>query len=122
MREVVPDSLSKREKKQYKKRNEKIKGEILTTEELDKITKYSFQTTSKFYNKNKPRQKVMETILDKLEQEKTKTTVGCANNFIKKNKRVVADICIKSQYGSKREFYVVNIGAKTLARTAENFF
>jgi hypothetical protein len=66
----------------------------------------------------------METILDVLiDHPELNTTVKFADYFIKTEKgKVLADICIKSQYGAKREFYVINIGAKTLARVCENFF
>jgi hypothetical protein len=92
--------------------------------EMDKIKSYIMVTKSKYYSKHKPRQKVMETILGKIENNKNlDTTVKFANDFILTEKgKVLADICIKSQYGAKREFYVINIGAKTLARVCENFF
>jgi len=51
------------------------------------------------------------------------TVLQIANwNIIDNKMRVQADICIKAQYGSKREFYVVNLGAKAMARVFENTF
>jgi hypothetical protein len=47
--------------------------------------------------------------------------VACWNIFHNSN-RVTADICIKAQYGAKREFYVLNFGAKMMARVLENVF
>jgi len=65
----------------------------------------------------------METVLDAVETDSSiTTTVGLANKFISSKDRVIADICIKAQYGAKREFYVVNLGAKAIARITELFF
>jgi len=82
------------------------------------------ETHSKYYSTYKPRQKVFETILDIVENnENINNTVDLATKFLKEDKgKLIADICIKAQYGSKREFYVINIGAKGLARCAEVFF
>jgi len=119
---IVDDKPKKREiNKKLKRKKMHYGGEqVLTSEEL---TFYVLQTETKYYNKGKPRQKVMETILDKIEENsKLLKTVHLANDFVKNDKRVIADICIKAQYGAKREFYVVNIGAKALARVTECFF
>jgi hypothetical protein len=43
-------------------------------------------------------------------------------NMFKNNGRVTADICIKAQFGAKREFYVLNLGAKAMAKVLESFF
>jgi len=43
-------------------------------------------------------------------------------NLFENKMRVDADICIKSQYGAKREFYVINFGAKAMARMFENMY
>jgi hypothetical protein len=43
-------------------------------------------------------------------------------NVMHKESLVHADICIKAQYGAKREFYVINIGAKAMARLLEEYF
>jgi hypothetical protein len=40
-------------------------------------------------------------------------------NIEKNQSRIVTDICIKAQYGAKREFYVINHGAKAMARCLE---
>lgn len=51
------------------------------------------------------------------------TTLDVANwNIFENSNRVTAHICIKAQYGAKREFYVVNFGAKLMARVYENSF
>ena len=94
----------------------------MTNEEI--ATKYVIESKSPFYNNRKPRQKVFETTLNILEHNKNiQKTKNLADYFISVEKgKVNADICIKAQYGSKREFYVINIGAKALARCTENFF
>jgi len=80
-------------------------------------------TNAQYYNNYKSRQKVFETILNIVENnEKIKTVHDLAKQCIEKNNDTLADICIKSQYGSKREFYVVDIESKALARLCENFF
>jgi len=106
------------------KKIQQYQAKELTTVEKENLKFYYLKTKSKYYNERKSRQKVIETILDKIEDNKNiNTTVDLANYFIKtENGKVVADICIKSQYGSKREFYVINIGAKALARCTELFF
>jgi hypothetical protein len=102
--------------------------EFLTEEEFENnkndIKHYYLKTHSKYYSEMKPRQKVIETVLDNMMEDlKLQRTIDLANKFIKNDDgHVVADICIKAQYGSKREFYVINIGAKGLARCTENFF
>jgi len=51
------------------------------------------------------------------------TVLDVANwNIFKNSSRVEAHICIKAQYGAKREFYVVNYGAKAQVRVFENIF
>jgi hypothetical protein len=114
-------------KREIKKRLKRLlthQDEKSTIIDAEKIKNYILTTKSKYYNKYKSRQKVMETILDVLiDHPELNTTVKFADYFIKTEKgKVLADICIKSQYGAKREFYVINIGAKTLARVCENFF
>jgi len=70
------------------------------------------------------RHKVHDCVLDFISRHKDINTVlDLANwNIFKNSGTVLADICIKSQYGSKREFYVVNLGAKAMARVYENTF
>jgi hypothetical protein len=124
-REVIENpKTSKRDIKKKLKRLITYENKEYTYSDAEKIKNYTLVSKSKYYNKLKSRQKVMETILDKLILNPfLNTTVKFANNFIQTEKgKVLADICIKSQYGAKREFYVVNIGAKTLARVCENFF
>jgi len=69
------------------------------------------------------RHKVHDIMLDHLSRHDHKTVLDVANwNMFENFGRVIADICIKAQYGAKREFYVVNFGAKCMARIYENFF
>jgi len=104
----------------------KSKNEETNEKELENFKTTYLKTHTRYYNERKPRQKVIETILDFLEADETKDidrTIKLAEYFVlKQNGKMIADICIKSQYGSKREFYVINIGAKSLARVCENFF
>jgi len=122
-REVTSDK--KPTKREYTKFVEKIKRYYGDTS-IDTIDfkKFFLKTDSQHYSIRKTRQKVFETTLDYIESyEHINKTVDMANHFIKEEKgKVIADICIKSQYGSKREFYVINFGAKALARCSENFF
>lgn len=70
------------------------------------------------------RSKVHDCILDVMESNVDLATVFDVAewNMTMNNARVVADICIKAQYGAKREFYVINVGAKCNARILENIF
>jgi hypothetical protein len=70
------------------------------------------------------RSKVHDCILDVLENNLDMSSVfDIAEWNVKTNSaRVVSDICIKAQYGGKREFYVINVGAKCNARILENIF
>lgn len=122
-RQLISDNKpTKREYTKFAKKMKEYQGVDNINE--DDYKKYYLKTVSNHYNVRKMRQKVFETTLDYIsEYDYLHTTVDVANHFIKKEKgKVVADICIKSQYGSKREFYVINFGAKALARCGENFF
>jgi DNA-binding protein len=130
-REISEDKkYTKREIKKYIEKLKKYKKdnnqELTPTEleELESLKKMYLKTNSEYYGEYKPRQKVFETILELLNNNsKIDRTVLLANDYVvNDNGRLVADICIKSQYGSKREFYVINIGAKAIARCTENFF
>jgi hypothetical protein len=67
--------------------------------------------------------KVHDSTKDILETSKIRTTLEFALwNINHNNSRVVTDICIKAQYGAKREFYVINHGAKAMARILEQTF
>jgi hypothetical protein len=70
------------------------------------------------------RAKVHDCLLDFLiRNPDTNTVLDLAKWNVVHNKSLVhADICIKAQYGAKREFYVINIGAKAQARLLEEFF
>jgi len=48
--------------------------------------------------------------------------VNSAKMFLETEERVMADICIKAQYGGKREFYVMSMGSKVCARVVEQFY
>ena len=121
-REIITDKkTSKRELKKTLKRESDVLG-IKTDIQMEHMTTARLKVSSRFYNDYKPRQKVWETIMEYLENDtKLERTVHLANYFLS-NPVVQADICIKSQYGGKREFYVINITAKALARITENFY
>jgi len=70
------------------------------------------------------RVKVHDAITDFMERfpKITTTYEGAIWNLLNNNGRVIADICIKAQYGAKREFYVINLGAKMMARMYEQMF
>jgi len=81
------------------------------------------------YEKNSTnRMKVHDTILELFEKVNGKdipiaSTLDVASwNIVYNSNRVVTDICIKAQYGAKREFYVVNLGAKAMVRIFENTY
>jgi len=67
--------------------------------------------------------KVHDSTKDFVEHTNIRTTLELALWNINSNKsRVATDICIKAQYGAKREFYVINHGAKAMARILEQCF
>jgi len=70
------------------------------------------------------RMKVVDCIQDFLcRYSSTKTVLDVANwNIVDNDSRAVADVCIKAQYGAKREFYVINLGAKCMLRVVENAY
>jgi hypothetical protein len=70
------------------------------------------------------RAKVHDCMYDFLSRNpEVTTTLECSHWNMKENRcRVVSDICIKAQYGAKREFYVINFGAKAMARITENIY
>jgi len=74
--------------------------------------------------KESGRMKVIDCIQDFLVRYPiSKTVLDIANwNITLNSSRVVADVCIKAQYGAKREFYVMNLGAKCMLRVLENTF
>jgi hypothetical protein len=76
------------------------------------------------FNKNSVRYRVHDCILEHLLNHPDHNfTLDVANWNIKYNNcHVRTDICIKAQYGAKREFYVINFGAKAMARIFENTF
>jgi len=132
-REIIPLSKIKTNKKsktkikrvleerefitEYGKYKKSILREREKTAIKTSITKESFLPATN-------RSKVHDCILDVLENNLDMSTVfDLAEWNIKSNSaRVVSDICIKAQYGAKREFYVINVGAKSNARILENIF
>nr|QLF99175.1 RNA-dependent RNA polymerase [Halophytophthora RNA virus 8] len=71
------------------------------------------------------RVKVHDALLDWLKRTdgETNYTIDLALwNIHENDMRVIADTCIKAQYGAKREFYVINMGAKGMARVLENSY
>ena len=74
--------------------------------------------------KKSGRMKVIDCIQDFLIRYPTcKTVLDVANWNISHNYcRSVADVCVKAQYGAKREFYVLNFGAKCMLRVLENTY
>jgi hypothetical protein len=67
----------------------------------------------------KPRHKVHDLLIPL--SLKFKTVYEAALNYCITSGKVIADICIKAQYGAKREFYVMNMGAKLMSRVCETF-
>jgi hypothetical protein len=131
-REIVPLTKFKKgknktklkhinEEREFLKEYSKFKSSILREREKTciktSVTKESFLPSTN-------RSKVHDCILDVLENNLDMSTVfDLAEWNIKSNSaRVVSDICIKAQYGGKREFYVINVGAKSNARILENIF
>jgi len=88
-REVIEQTKPiKRDIKKKMKRMMTHNGEIDLVEIEKKIKNYVMITKSRFYNKYKSRQKVMETILDNIENNPSlDTTVKFANDFILREKR-----------------------------------
>jgi hypothetical protein len=64
--------------------------------------------------------KVHDSTIDIIDHIKVHKTLELAYwNASRNNLRMSTDICIKAQYGAKREFYVINHGAKAMARCLE---
>lgn len=127
-REIVEEKMEKLSKGFL---NRKLKRIIRTTgkvfSEIDNaplMSKYRRDFKSNYYGHQKERQRVWETMIEFLQNNPDVETVeDGVEKFILENKGdMEADICIKSQYGGKREFYVINIGAKFAARIVEKFF
>jgi hypothetical protein len=74
--------------------------------------------------KSNNRVKVHDALHDILKREPSiKTTLDLSHwNFFSNNSKVDCHFCIKAQYGAKREFYVLNLGAKAMARSFESVF
>ena len=68
------------------------------------------------------RVKVFDSVLESLEKFDTTLLIEQVLSHLENGGEMLADICIKAQYGAKREFYVMNYGAKNMARIVENFF
>jgi len=145
-REIIP--LEPKSKKRKKPRNQKSSYEMdqelkrfsESKDKMEFIKEYSKMTNSKLKPKqamsiktnitkesflpHNNRSKVHDCMLDVLEQNINMSTIFDVAewNILLNNSRVVSDICIKAQYGAKREFYVINVGAKCNARILENIF
>jgi hypothetical protein len=70
----------------------------------------------------KPRVKVHDVLAHKKNLKPTVWEEALEHARSKAEPKVIADICIKAQYGSKREFYVMNYGAKVMSRVCETYF
>lgn len=87
-------------------------------EKKQKDTK--FRSTAEVYH---GRTKVHDECLSYITHFNESTVLNNAILYYNtKNAKVLTDICIKAQYGAKREFYVMNMGAKVMARVVENFY
>lgn len=125
-RKIVKEDIkltTSSQKRALKRKRLALNDNLVELDESEKKGVYKAKNKSDFY-RNKERQKVWETVLSKLMRNPTLYTVeDMVNDFFQNdNGKLEADICIKSQYGSKREFYVINIGAKYAARIVEKFF
>jgi hypothetical protein len=136
-RELVDETGTDLDTMTKKKRNKKIKIQLQKSLFIQEYAKYSnanakerpikmlrtkISRESSLPNKN--RSKVHDCILDVIEQNNYISTVFdmAEWNITKNNSKTLADICIKAQYGAKREFYVINVGSKSCARVLENMF
>jgi hypothetical protein len=64
--------------------------------------------------------KVHDSTIDLIQRLGVYTVYDLAKwNILVNKARVTSDICIKAQYGAKREFYVINHGAKACAKVVE---
>jgi len=114
--------------KDRNKKREKIEKEFKDPKEFPIVDEDLRLITEKgyVYEKNSTnRMKVHDTILDFSEtynKNYTKTIELAMWNIQENSSRVATDICIKAQYGAKREFYVVNLGAKAMVRLFENTY
>lgn len=149
-REIISVELSKKQKNKLRKLKKEISENVkkdgtvsikdLPSDKIEFIREYEAMTGSKVRPKlprtiktavtkesflpHTNRSKVHDCILDVLENNINMSTVFdiAEWNINLNNSRVVSDICIKAQYGAKREFYVINVGAKCNARILENIF
>lgn len=121
-------NASKRLKKDNNiKKMLELRGEkILNENNMDKMIFKDIHGSSVVENSNFTlRAKVHDLCHDFILRfpEKSQCVLDVAhwNMFDNKN-RVDSHICIKAQFGAKREFYVVNFGAKCMVRMYENIF
>jgi len=117
-RKIVDENKSK----EKNKKRDRIEREFKNPQEFPMMDEDLRMITEKgyIYEKNSTnRMKVHDTILDFMDtynKEYTKTLDLAMWNIKENNSRVSTDICIKAQYGAKREFYVDNLGAKAMVR------
>lgn len=128
---VVPDITRKVKPmdKQYTRRlNDHVKlyGKLpenvveYQKEYESKLTDPKHRPTSEmYYGRNKVHDEILSYITNYSEAKVIDNALLYYNT---QHARVITDICIKAQYGGKREFYVMNMGAKLMARIVENFY
>jgi len=68
------------------------------------------------------RKKVHDCLIPLLGKGLKTVTEAVADHLATSVTKVCADICVKAQYGAKREFYVMNMGAKMMSRLVETFY
>ena len=69
------------------------------------------------------RHKVHDEIITYIMNYREDTVLSNALMYYnQRDSKVLTDICIKAQYSAKREFYVMNMGAKLMARVVEDFY
>lgn len=122
-----PGELKKRSKENKSKLREFFSSQGIRYEEYKSlIRKMSDVSPGSVVLKEKKsgRMKVIDCIQDFLIRYPTcRTVLDVANWNISKNScRAIADVCVKAQYGAKREFYVLNFGAKCMLRVLENTY
>ena len=119
--------LKKRKKADLEETRKLLLNQGLCPEEFNPLLKKMYDIAPGSVvmpDKRNGRMKVVDCIQDYLCRFKqAKTVLDIANwNLCFNDARSVADVCIKAQYGAKREFYVVNLGAKCMLRVVENAF
>jgi hypothetical protein len=130
--EYVEKTGSTEEDEKKRKRRKRVKkyletGDIEILSEFDyhgKVLEGVHPESTVAHNSKSGRAKVHDLLYDfLLRNDDMQNVLQVAHwNMFMNNSRSVAHICIKAQYGAKREFYVVNAGAKCMLRIFENSF